>query len=140
MIGSRRRAREAVLQGLYWSESSGDPVAQTLRTMCLRNRLSPEASAFASALGALAHAEREDLDRLIESGLQNWSLSRLSRIDRLILRMALAEIRGMSDIPVKVSIDEAIELAKRFSVEKSPGFVNGVLDGLAKREGWAATA
>jgi N utilization substance protein B len=128
-----------VLQGLYWSESSGDPVSQTLRTMCLRNRLSPEASQFASELGDLASGQAEELDSLIESGLQNWSLARLSRIDRLILRMALAEIRGMPDIPLKVSIDEAIELAKRFSVEKSPGFVNGVLDGLAKREGWAAT-
>jgi N utilization substance protein B len=136
MIRSRRRAREAVLQALYWSESSGDPVGQTLRTMCLRNRLSAEAAAFAVSVGRLAWAERESLDRLIESGLKNWTLARLSRIDRLIMRVALAEILHVDDVPVKVSIDEAIELAKRYSVEKSPGFINGVLDGLARREGW----
>jgi transcription antitermination protein NusB len=138
MIRSRRRAREAVLQALYWSESSGDPIAQTLRTMCLRNRLSPEAAGFAGDLGKQVWSERDTLDQLIESGLQNWSLARLSRIDRLIMYMALAEILHMVDIPVKVSIDEAIELAKRYSVEKSPGFINGVLDGLVRREGWAA--
>ena len=136
MIRSRRRAREAVLQALYWTESTGDPISQTVRTMCLRHRLAPDASGFATSLAHLVWEHREALDRLTESALENWSLERISRIDRLVLRMALAEIRWQDDVPLKVSLDEAIELAKRYSGEKAPGFVNGVLDGLVKREGW----
>jgi N utilization substance protein B len=140
MIRSRRRAREAVLQALYWSESTGDPISQTVRTMCLRHRLAPDALRFATSLAQLAWEERETLDRLTESALENWSLERISRIDRLVLRMALAEIRSLDEVPLKVSLDEAIELAKRYSVEKAPGFINGVLDGLVKREGWTGDA
>ena len=135
MTQLRRKAREAVLQALYWTESSGDPIQHTLHTMSIRIDLAPEASAFAAALGKATWARREELDRLIESVLENWSLKRVSRIDRILLRMALAEILAFEDIPVKVSIDEAIELAKQFSEEKAPGFINGILDTLVKREG-----
>jgi N utilization substance protein B len=103
--------------------------------MALRLDLSPEVSRFARRLGEEAWARREDLDQMIGSVSENWSLDRISRIDRLILRMALSEMLGFDDIPAKVSLDEAIELAKRYSQEKSPGFVNGILDALLKREG-----
>ena len=135
MTNSRRKAREVVLQAMYWSESSGDPIRQTLHTMSLRLDLSPEASRFARSLGEEAWARQEDLDRMIGSVSENWSLARISRIDRLILRMALSEMLGFDDIPAKVSLDEAIELAKRYSLEKSPAFINGILDTLVKREG-----
>jgi len=132
MTGSRRKAREAVLQGLYWSLSSGDPVQQTLQTMALRTGLSEDASAFARSLGTKAWEAREVLDGRIGEVTENWSVDRLSRIDRILMWMALTEIEHFSDVPVKVSIDEAIELAKRFSVEKAPAFINGVLDRLAR--------
>lgn len=135
MTRSRRKAREAVLQALYWTESSGDPVGQTLHTMSLRIGLSPEAALFAAALGKETWARREALDRMIEGVSENWALERISRIDRLLLRMAITEILAFKDIPVKVSIDEAIELAKRYSVEKSPAFINGILDALVRQEG-----
>ena len=135
MTGSRRKAREAVLQALYWTESSEDPIQQTLHTMCLRAGLSLDASQFAVALGKETWARMEALDLMIGSASENWALERISRIDRLLLRMALAEILAFEDIPVKVSINEAIELAKRYSVEKSPAFINGILDALVKREG-----
>ncbi|MDP6779896.1 MAG: transcription antitermination factor NusB [Candidatus Latescibacteria bacterium] len=135
MTNSRRKAREVVLQAMYWTESSGDPIRRTLHTMALRLDLSPEVSRFARRLGEEAWARREDLDQMIGSVSENWSLDRISRIDRLILRMALSEMLGFDDIPAKVSLDEAIELAKRYSQEKSPGFVNGILDALLKREG-----
>ena len=63
---------------------------------------------------------------------ENWDISRISRIDRILMWMALTEIRSMDDVPVRVSIDEAIELAKRYSAEKAPGFINGILDKLAR--------
>ncbi len=75
------------------------------------------------------------MDTLIESALENWALDRISRIDRILLWMALTEIRAFADVPVKVSIDEAIELAKVYSEEKASGFINGVLDAVVKREG-----
>ncbi len=140
MTQSRRKARESVLQALYWAESSGDPVQQALHAMSVRTGLSPEATQFAMALGREAWARRDELDRLIESVSENWSLGRISRIDRILLHMALAEILAFADIPVKVSIDEAIELGKRYSVEKAPAFINGVLDALVKREGMMDSA
>ncbi|MDA0746147.1 MAG: transcription antitermination factor NusB [bacterium] len=135
MTNSRRKAREAVLQALYWSESSGDPVQQTLHTMSLRADLSAEAGAFAAALGKETWQRREALDQMIAGASRNWALERISRIDRILLRMALTEVMAFQDIPIRVSIDEAIELAKRYSVEKSPGFINGILDALIKQEG-----
>lgn len=134
MTQSRRKARETVLQALYWSQSSGDPVQQTLRTMSLRLDLSPEVSKFAMDLGVKTWDRRERLDPRIGSVSQNWSLERISRIDKILLWMALTEIEAFDDIPTNVSIDEAIELAKRYSVEKAPGFINGILDALVKRE------
>ena len=75
---------------------------------------------------------REKLDEEIGQAAENWDISRISRIDRILMWMALTEIRSMDDVPVRVSIDEAIELAKRYSVEKAPGFINGILDKLAR--------
>lgn len=133
MTGSRHKAREAVMQALYWSESAGDPVQQTVHTMSLRAGLSEDAADFAQLLGKTVWAHREELDAMVVPVLQNWSLDRISRIDRILLRMALAEMRFFPDIPFKVSIDEAIELAKRYSEAKASGFVNGILDALAKQ-------
>ena len=140
MTHSRRKAREAVLQALYWAESSEDPVRQTLHTRSLCIGLSPDAAHFARALGKATWSRLEELDRLIGSASENWALERISRIDRILMRMALTEILVFDDIPVKVSIDEAIELAKRYSAEKSPAFINGILDALVKREGVVAKA
>lgn len=133
MTGSRRKAREAVLQALYWTESAGDPVQQTVHTMCIRTELSSSASEFAKALGKAVWEHKEELDALVTPVLQNWSLDRVSRIDRILLRMALAEMRYFPDIPFKVSIDEAIELAKRYSEAKASKFINGILDTLSKQ-------
>jgi len=133
MTGSRRKAREVVLQALYWTESAGDPVQQTVHTMSIRAELSTDASEFALSLGKTVWTHREELDALVVPVLQNWSLDRVSRIDRILLRMALAEMRFFPDIPFKVSIDEAIELAKRYSEAKASGFINGILDALAKQ-------
>lgn len=133
MTNSRHKAREACLQALYWTESAGDPIQQTIHTMCIRTGLAKSASEFAAALAKSVWANREALDREIEPVLENWSLERVSRIDRLLLRMALAEMHYFQDIPIKVSIDEAIELAKRYSDAKASGFINGILDTLAKK-------
>ncbi|MDA0708779.1 MAG: transcription antitermination factor NusB [bacterium] len=133
MTKSRHRAREVCLQALYWTESSGDPIQQTVHTMSIRSGLSESASEFAAELAKVVWANRESMDREIESVLQNWSLDRVARIDKILLRMALAEMHHFKDIPVKVSIDEAIDLAKRYSEAKASGFINGILDALVKK-------
>ena len=133
MTGSRRKAREAAMQALYWTESSGDPVEQTVRTMALRAGLTVEAARFASRLASAAWQNREAADRRIAEASENWALERISRVDRILLRMALAEIDFFDDIPVTVSIDEAIELSKDYSVEKAPAFINGILDAIVKK-------
>ena len=133
MTGSRRKARETILQAIYWALSSDDPVSQTLQTMALRTDLSPEASEYALTVGKLMWANREQLDEEIGKVAVNWDVSRISRIDRILMWMALTEIRSVKDVPAKVAIDEAIELAKRYSVEKAPAFINGILDKLARK-------
>jgi N utilization substance protein B len=78
-------------------------------------------------------AHREELDELIGRHAQGWTLERISPLDRNIMRVALYEVMHRDDIPTEVAIDEAIELAKRYSGADAPGFVNGVL-GAAVRE------
>ena len=131
-MSSRREAREAGLQAIYWAMSTDDPASQTLKTMTVRSNLSREAAEYAIKVGKLMWANREQLDEEIGRAAENWEVSRISRIERILMWMALTEIRSVEDVPVKVSIDEAIELAKRYSVEKAPGFINGILDKLAK--------
>ncbi len=132
MTESRRKVREAVLQAIYWALSSDEPASQTLRTMALRSDLSPEATDYALTVGKRMWADREKLDEEIGKVAVNWDVSRISKIDRILMWMALTEIRVMEDVPARVAINEAIELAKTFSGEKAPGFINGILDKLAR--------
>lgn len=76
----------------------------------------------------------EEIDRLIEKHALNWKISRISNVDRNILRIAVFELIYMSDIPSNVTLNEAIEIAKRYSDEQAGSFVNGVLDHLLKEE------
>jgi N utilization substance protein B len=135
MTGSRRKAREVALQALYWSESSGDPVHQTLQAMAARAQLSEDAAEFAQTLGRETWTRKDELNRMVEGISRNWALERISRIDRILLWMALTEMLAFDNIPVKVSMNEAIELAKRYSVEKAPTFINGILDALVRQQG-----
>ena len=74
--------------------------------------------------------EKDQVDKLIESKLVNWEMNRLATIDRLILRMSITEMLYLDDIPPKVSITEAVEIAKDFSSDDSSGFINGIMDAI----------
>jgi len=89
---------------------------------------SPEVKAFARELVAGTLGQRGEIDALIATAAENWELSRLAAVDRNILRLAVHELASRPDIPAKVSINEAIELGKRFSTAQSGGFINGILD------------
>jgi transcription antitermination factor NusB len=82
-------------------------------------------------LGVLEH--RKELDKLIRQSSRNWRLERMSHVDRNILRLGVFELRFMKDIPPKVTIDEAVELGKRFGTEESAAFINGILDSIFNR-------
>ena len=127
-MARRSRAREVALQVLY--EIDRNPhVPEGLDERFVRERLrGADLRQFASDIIAGVRTKREQLDRLVLEIAQNWSLSRMTPIDRSILRLATFEILFRDDIPPKVAVDEAIELAKRYGTADSPRFVNGILD------------
>jgi N utilization substance protein B len=113
---------------LYAYELSGDPfehVVQHVLTGLQRNK---NAHAFAKSLVRETIERTEEIDDVIRKKVANWDFNRIAVIDRLILRMAICELLFFKDIPPKVSMNEAIELAKLFSTERSGQFINGVLD------------
>lgn len=132
-MGKRRKAREAVLEALYCYEIRGDTPIDEIFPYCReRHQLSDEAERFALDLLRKTVENIETLDKEIAANIKNWDLKRLALIDKNILRLGLAELRFFPDIPKKVSIDEAIELAKLYGSSESGRFVNGVLDALSK--------
>jgi transcription antitermination factor NusB len=127
-MGKRRRARELAIQVLYHFEyNPGDP-EESFATVCKSFLPPKEVRPFAKDLVLGVWRNKEDLDKLIGRASKNWRIERMSRVDRNILRIAVFEVLYMGDIPPKVSIDEAVELGKRFGTEDSGAFVNGVLD------------
>lgn len=88
---------------------------------------------FARRLAELTWQQRHALDEGIQPFLRNWTLERLPIIDRICLRMALCELREFQEIPLRVTLNEYIDLAKRFSTEESPLFINAVLDRLSQQ-------
>ena len=131
-MGARRKARELALQMLYENDVAGtEPREMFARTSDLQT--APEGTrAFAERLvtGTLAH--RDDLDAIISKQADNWRLSRMPVVDRNILRLALFELLHEPETPHPVVIDEALEIAKRFSTPRSSQFINGILDGVLK--------
>jgi N utilization substance protein B len=134
-MGLRRLGRELALKALYQMEMSGDTSQKTLELFYAGPPGDERASRFARELVDGVRGEQEELDRRIGEVLAHWSIKRLSRIDHNILRLAVHELLRMPDIPARVTINEAIELAKRYGDSNSGQFVNGVLDEIAGRAG-----
>ena len=124
----RRRARELALQACYAHELSGNPPEQIVSDVILNKDESPTVVEFAAELFRGAVADISFYDATIRRKAVNWEFNRIAILDKLILRLALCEFLRFPDIPPKVTIDEAIEIAKKYSTEKSGSFVNGILD------------
>ncbi|MEP0005152.1 MAG: transcription antitermination factor NusB [Balneola sp.] len=126
---NRRHVRETVLQALYALKQSGDSV-QYITDSVIKDALGTEKEArrFAEKLFFRTLENEPELDEVIIKHIKNWEIQRLALIDRLILKMALCEFLYFDEIPTKVTINEAIEIAKKFSTGKSGRFVNGILD------------
>lgn len=126
----RRIIREKVVQALYAKEVGGDPVSHVIQHILADLKVDKDAHEFAKNLVIETVNHAAEIDDVIKGKVANWDFKRIALLDRLILRMAICELIYFKDIPPKVSMDEAIELAKLFSTEKSGQFVNGVLDAI----------
>jgi transcription antitermination protein NusB len=127
---SRRAAREWALRILYAHDMSGNPVREVFDDI-LGGATDDAHLRFCRDLCLRAAEQNEFIDRLIVQAVEKWDLKRLAVLDHVILRAAIAEFLYFDDIPYKVTINEAIELAKRYSTEQSGRFVNGILDAVS---------
>jgi N utilization substance protein B len=129
--GSRRKGREAALQVLYQIDLSGEVPDQAVASYFEYLTDGEEAREFATELVQGTCANREAIDAKIREVSRHWRLERMARVDRNVLRLATYELLYLPDVPRRVTLNEAVELAKRFGDEDSPAFVNGVLDRIA---------
>ncbi len=132
--GSRRRARRFALQVLYALDLNPDAQAVELEgalqeyAQVFEVELDEPTREFARLLVQNTVQHQSEVDDVIAAASRNWRLERMSRVDRNILRMSTCELRHGEGVPLKVVINEAVELAKRFGTSESPAFVNGILD------------
>jgi N utilization substance protein B len=136
--GSRRTGRASALQLLYARD--GDPATDVTGAAVswadvFDLDVDPTAQVFARDLVAAASERSAEIDELIASASKNWRIDRMSRVDRNILRLGASELLAFRDVPIKVVINEAVELAKRFGTAESSAYVNGVLDRIATAAG-----
>ena len=128
----RRLAREGILSALYALELTGETREKVLDDLFERNSYDGESKAFITELYGNIVDNKIWAEQLISDNLDNWKLERVAKLDQLIMRIAVNEIYFTDDVPPKVSISEAIEIAKLYSTEDSSSFVNGVLDAIYK--------
>jgi N utilization substance protein B len=134
-MGNRRKGRELALQALYQIEITGDASMAAVDLFLNHFEGNPEAKEFARRLVSGVISQRMEIDGIIQRCTEHWKLMRLAKVDLVILRMATYELVFCPDIPLNVSLDEAIEIGKRFSTDDSANFINGVLDQVAQSSG-----
>ena len=133
---SRRKTREFALQVLFAAETLNQSPVKTLRFLESHFNSDPEkvvqmeriAIDFAGALITAVTNHKNAIDQLISEFSENWKLHRINQVDRNILRMAIAEMSTFPETPTAVILNEAIEIGKKYGVENSGAFINGVLD------------
>lgn len=131
MKRERRKARSQALQALYEIDSVGHPADEVLARY--GEDLSPEANEFMHEIVRGTLESEEEIDEMVEESAPEWPINELAVIDRNILRLSLWELLIWGETPVKVAINEAVELAKRYGSDSAPRFVNGVLGSLVGR-------
>ncbi len=126
----RRKAREVTLQVLYELDVQGIDVREAIERFWGNFDAPEETRTFSSFLIEGVWNNREQIDKLISGSSENWTMARMSRVDKSILRMAVYELMFCHDIPPKVTLNEAIDLGKGYGSENSGAFINGILDAL----------
>jgi len=138
-MGLRRKSREIALQFLFGhdfkcSPDGSDAVASELEQFCTSFDTGKKALPYAQLLIEGICAHREEIDALLARHSHNWRLERMSLVDRNILRIAVFEIKHSAEVPARVAINEALEIAKHYSIPDSVAFINGVLDAMQVTE------
>jgi N utilization substance protein B len=132
-MGTRRKSRELCLQMLFQADLGKQPVDEVRRTFWLgRGEVEREVKEFADDLFRIANGRASEIDKMIEEHADNWRMERMAAVDRNVLRAAVAELLGFPATPRAVIINEAIEIARKFSSPESVNFINGVLDSVGK--------
>jgi len=135
-MGARRTARERALQALYQLDmtdgGADDALAAAWGASAEAEKPDPETQRFARELVSGVRSNLADIDALIREYSHHWRIDRMTRIDRNVLRIGIFELKYRADIPRSVSIDEAVELGKKYGTEESSAFVNGLLDRIAQ--------
>jgi N utilization substance protein B len=132
-MGGRRKSRELALQMLFQLDLGKQNPEQVRSTFWAeRSDLDEDVRGFADDIFRIAMERRAEIDRLIEQHAQNWRMERMAAVDRNLLRSAVAEFLGFPKTPRPVVINEALEIARKFSSNESVTFINGVLDSVAR--------
>ncbi len=131
MTGARRKARAIALQALYEFDTVGHELTAVINRLLAEVELSEENGPFISELVNGVIQNKQQIDQYIQRFAPAWPIAQIPLIDRNVLRLAIFEILFDNKVPVKVSINEAVELAKNFGGDNSPKFVNGVLGSIS---------
>jgi N utilization substance protein B len=129
-MGVRRKSRELVLQALFQSEFLDKPALAQLELLVENFQVNRKALPYAKEILTGISSEIAQIDKTINKHAENWRLERMSAVDRNILRIAANELLFRDDVPPTVSINEAIEITKKFSTSESAAFINGILDAI----------
>ncbi|WP_028315771.1 transcription antitermination factor NusB [Desulfatibacillum aliphaticivorans] len=129
-MGKRRRARELALQSLFYVDSTSAPPLKALDLFCQNFPPPKDLAQFFYELAKGVIEKRDEIDRLIEQHSNNWKLYRMSAVDLNLMRIAAYEFLFCPDVPRRVSINEAIDIGKRFGTAESGAFINGILDSI----------
>ena len=129
-MGIRRRSRELAIQALFYMDISKNDSQETVELFCDNFVRSKNAIPFFLELVNGVIDYRSKIDYIIERFSSNWKIGRMSCVDRNIIRLAVYELLFCNDIPSKVSINEAIDVGKKFGTEESGAFINGILDSI----------
>jgi N utilization substance protein B len=131
-VSARRKARELTLKALYAYDIAGTDPEQIVGDIISPSLIKSEAKEFSESLFLKVVEKRTGIDNLIKGHTKSWDFSRIGTIEKNILRMGICEFLFFDDIPSTISIDEAIELAKKYADKDSKSFVNAVLDSVLK--------
>lgn len=130
-MSPRRLARELAFRACYQSDVTGDPMDRCLAEILEEVQPEEDTRRFAASLIESLASHTAEVDAAVSRIARNWPLVRMAATDRSIIRLAAAELLYHSDTPTRVALDEAIEIAKKYGMDTSGSFVNGILDRIA---------
>lgn len=137
---SFRPARVFAMQLLYAMEITGAPAGTALPGVLDAQPLADEMKKYGMKLVDLVQAHQEELDEEIKACAVHWEIERMARLDRILLRLAMVELLYVPEIPMKVAISEAVQIAAKFSTDSSSSFVNGLLTGFLQKRGMVSNS